>query len=72
MPNYDMSDTACKERAEIIRRLDKLDGAIQILADTCEDLLNHDRQLKIMAEINHEMIKNLRKELILKGVIDPD
>jgi hypothetical protein len=72
MPNYDMSDTACKERAEIIRRLDKLDGAIQILADTCEDLLNHDRQLKIMAEINHEMIKNLRKELVLKGVIDPD
>jgi hypothetical protein len=63
MPNYDMSDTACRERAEVAERLDKLDVAIKILADTCEDLLNQDRLLKQMAEINQEMIKTLQKQI---------
>jgi prefoldin subunit 5 len=68
MSNYDMSDTACRERAEAARRLDKLDVAIKILADTCEDLL--DRQTKLtdalktlqdMVNINHAMIKEIQQ-----------
>lgn len=63
MPNHDMSDTACRERAEAARRLDTLDNAIKILADTCEDLLEHDRKLKQMIMLNREAIDLLRERI---------
>lgn len=46
MPNYDMSEQACRERVEAARRLDKFDIAIKILADTCEELLMRVQRLE--------------------------
>jgi hypothetical protein len=56
MSNHDMSDTACIERAELVRRLEEVYTNMKALADTCEDLLKHDRLLKKMILVNKESI----------------
>ena len=68
MSNYDMSEAAYRERVELARRLEKIDVAIIVLADTCEDLierqskmLNAMEQLQDMVNINHEMIQEINK-----------
>ena len=68
MPNHDMSDTACRERAETAQRLDELGGAIEIIADVCEELMARQsqtikamEQLQEMVNINQQMIQEIRK-----------
>ena len=56
MANYDMSDTACIERAELARRVDTLDTAIKILADACEDLMARQTHLIEAVKSQQEMI----------------
>lgn len=57
MSNHDMSDTACRERVEQQQRLDKLDNAVQVLADTCEDLMSRQQQMAEIMEMLHELSK---------------
>jgi hypothetical protein len=70
MPNYDMSETACIERREQYERIDRIDKAIELLADTCEELIKRQdrfkemlKLLQQMSEINRESIAVLEEEV---------
>ena len=63
-----MSETACRERVEAARRLDKFDIAIKILADTCEDLMARQdtlidavHTLQKMVNIQRDQIEELQQ-----------
>jgi hypothetical protein len=65
-----MSETACIERREQYERIDRIDKAIELLADTCEELVERQdrfkemlKLLQQMSEINRESIAVLEEEV---------